>query len=214
MSKVIGVFDSGVGGLSVVRAIEKAMPEHKVLFVNDTKNVPYGTKSPDELMKLVLPILRDMQQQCNVIVVACNTVTTTLAPELRKALDVPLVGMEPMVKPAAEHTTSKTVAIFATPTTLASARYQWLKTTYAAGVRVLQPDCSDWSSMIENSEIDRHTIEKVTEDVCQAGADVIVLGCTHYHWIEDIITKKATGRAIVLQPEQPVISQLRQVLAQ
>ena len=209
----IGVFDSGVGGLSVAQAVEKELPQADILFVNDQDNVPYGTKDPEQLLKLVGPLLSDMAEQgCDVIIVACNTVTTTIIEALRAAITVPLIGMEPMVKPAAETTISRVIAVCATPTTLASSRYNWLKTTYAGGVQVLEPDCSDWSRMIENKRVDRQKIVHIIEKVCRQGADVIVLGCTHYHWIEDLIRETADGRAAVLQPEVPVIVQLKRVL--
>lgn len=212
---IIGVFDSGVGGLSVANAIEKAFPEHEVLLQEDSKNLPYGNKKPEELYALVLPILQAMiDEGCDVIVVACNTVTTTIIAELRVALAVPLLGMEPMVKPATEKTSSGVIAVFATPTTLRSKRYAWLKAEYAKSVKVLEPDCSDWSYMIEHNKIEHAKIQDVTEEVIKNGADTIVLGCTHYHWIEDTIVTQAKGRAEVLQPEQPVITQLRSVLAQ
>lgn len=211
----IGVFDSGIGGLSVANAIKKALPEHQVIFVNDNKNVPYGTKPPEVLLELVVPILEDLVEQgCAVIVVACNTVSTTLINELRERLSVPLIAIEPMVKPAAAQTKSKIIAMCATPTTLASKRYQWLKDTYAKGIAVLEPDCSDWMTMIEDNKIDRQKLQDRIEEVCQKGADVIALGCTHFHWIEEDIKAIAAGRATVLQPEQPAIKQLKRVLAQ
>jgi len=212
---IIGVFDSGIGGLSVANAIEEALPQHEVIFTNDTKHVPYGTKTPEELLGYVEPILLDLVAQgCSVIVVACNTVTTTLIGELRQRIPVPLVGLEPMVKPAALATKTKIIAVCATPTTLASSRYKWLKTTYAQGVKVLEPDCSDWSYMIESNRVDRQHVHDRIDEVCKQGADVIVLGCTHYHWIENIIKETAAERAEVIQPEQPVITQLKKVLAQ
>ncbi len=214
MSK-IGVFDSGIGGLSVARAIEKALPGREVVFVNDTKNVPYGTKTPEALVKIVEPIFKNMQEQgCDVIVVACNTVTTTLIEHLRSVIKVPLIGMEPMVKPAAAQTKSGVIAICATPTTLKSKRYKWLKNAYAAKIKVVEPDCSKWSYMIESNAVDKQKIQDVVDLACSKGADVIVLGCTHYHWIEDIIVQASKGKAVVLQPEKPVIKQLKQVLLQ
>lgn len=209
----IGVFDSGVGGLSVVNAIKKALPDVEVIYAEDKKNIPYGTKTPEQLLKLVTPILQGLEEQgCEVIVIACNTVSTTLADKLRQILKVPVIAMEPMVKPAAELTKTGKIAVFATPTTLASSRYAWLKDTYASGDTVFEPDCSDWSSMIESKQIYRQKIADNTDKVCDEGADVIVLGCTHYHWIEDIINEEAKGRAKVIQPEQPVIQQLKRVL--
>ena len=185
---IIGVFDSGVGGASVVRAIEKALPNSSIIYIGDQANLPYGTKSPAQLLKLVTPKLQWLLDQgCEVIVIACNTITTTLIDKLREKLTIPLVGMEPMVKPAAEKTHSGIIAICATPTTLSSKRYAYLKHTYAQNIKVLEPDCSDWAQMIENKQVDREQIRKRIKAVCQAGADIIVLGCTHYHWIESLI---------------------------
>jgi glutamate racemase len=209
----IGVFDSGIGGLSVAQAIQQALPDAEVLFMDDHEHLPYGTKTPKEILRYALPILEGLGDVgCEVIVVACNTVTTTLIEDLRSKIRVPLVGMEPMVKPAAELTKSGIIAICATPTTLASKRYKWLKQTYAKHVKVLEPDCSDWTQMIETKKVDRQKIHDRINSACQQGADVIVLGCTHYHWIEDEIRQIAAGRATVLQPEQPVIEQLKRVL--
>lgn len=209
----IGVFDSGVGGLSVANTIRKALPDNEVILREDKENLPYGTKTPEQLYNLVLPILEDMEAVgCDVIVVACNTVTTSIISELRVAMEVPLIGMEPMVKPAAERTKSKTIAVFATPTTLGSKRYAWLKQEFAQGVTVVEPDCSSWSSMVENNQVDKEQVKANTEAALAAGADEIVLGCTHYHWIEELIKEYAAGRAEVLQPEQPVIAQLKRVM--
>jgi glutamate racemase len=124
-----------------------------------------------------------------------------------------MIGMEPMVKPAAEQTKSKIIAVCATPKTLTSERYKWLKDTYAQGVQVLEPDCSDWALMIESNSIDREKVAKRIEEVIEQGADQIVLGCTHYHWIEELIKEIAAGRANVIQPEAPVVAQLKRVLA-
>jgi glutamate racemase len=212
--KTIGVFDSGVGGLSVANAIQKALPNAGVIFVNDRENIPYGNKTPGELLTLAEPILNLLSKKCDVIVVACNTVSTTLIEELRKHIHIPLIAMEPMVKPAAEMTKSKVIAVCATPTTLASKCYQGLKDTYAQGVKVIEPDCSDWTQMIETNQIDHSHIEKRIQRALDENADVIVLGCTHYHWIEDLINGIVRDKAQVLQPERAVIAQLKKVLRQ
>jgi glutamate racemase len=209
----IGVFDSGVGGLSVANAIEKAYLHHQIIYVNDRKNVPYGGKTPEVLLRLVTPILQGLVDDgCDVIVIACNTVTTTLIIELRDMLPVPLIGIEPMVKPAAEHTKTGVIAVCATPATLVSERYKWLVSTYAAGKKVIEPDCSQWSYMIEHNTVNDASIALQVKDMCDQGADVIVLGCTHYHWIEEKIRAMAEGRAQIIQPEQAVIRQLQRIL--
>jgi len=126
---------------------------------------------------------------------------------------VPLIAMEPMVKPAAELSRTNTIAVCATPTTLASKRYAWLKEQYAKDTTVLEPDCSNWSKMIESNHVDHREITDKISEVCKQGADVIVLGCTHYHWIEHEIKKVAEKyKAKVIQPEQPVIKQLIRVI--
>jgi glutamate racemase len=215
MGNIIGVFDSGVGGLAIVQAVEQAFPGARVIYSEDSDNLPYGTKTPAQLLPLVLPKLQGLVDQgCQAIVIACNTVTTTLIEELRRQLQVPLVGMEPMIKPAADSTKSRVIAVCATPTTLASARYGWLKHEYAPDITVLEPDCSDWARMIESDQVDRQATTERIEAVCRQGADVIVLGCTHYHWIEELIKSVARERALVIQPEEPVLRQLRQVLGQ
>lgn len=209
----IGVFDSGVGGLSIARAIEKALPNDEVLYVNDRKHVPYGDKTPEQMLNFVEPILQKLvEQDCKVIVVACNTVTMAIIGELRERIPVPLVGIEPMVKPAAAVTKTGVIAVCATPAALKSPRYAWLKQTYANGLKVLEPDCSQWARMIEDSQVNEQKIEAQINEVCRQNADVIVLGCTHYHWIEETIDHMAAGRAKVIQPEQAVVAQLKRVI--
>jgi len=210
----IGVFDSGVGGLSVVHAIHKELPDLEIVYKDDKPHLPYGTKSIEEIHRLVKPIFQSfIDEDCQAIVVACNTVTTNLIKQLREEFPVPMVGMEPAVKPAAEASQSGIIAVCATPRTLSSERYKWLKDEYAKGVKVLEPDCSDWAMMIENNSVDREKVAKTIEEMCAAGADQIVLGCTHYHWIEQLIRQISASRAVVIQPEKPVIKQLKRVLA-
>jgi glutamate racemase len=205
----IGVFDSGVGGLAVANAILEAMPEYEIILKQDKAHVPYGNKTTDEVFTLVVPILEELVQAgCKVIVIACNTVSTNLLKELKKRFSIPLVGIEPMVKPASQLTKTNVIAVFATPLTLTSERYGWLKETYAEDVKVIEPDCSDWSYMIEHDQIDHKKIKQRIDEALEREADVIVLGCTHYHWIEEDIRKLCLNRASVIQPEQVVIKHL------
>lgn len=209
----IGVFDSGVGGLSMANAVKEALPDAEVILRQDKEHVPYGLRPPEEILGFVVPIFQSMiDEGCQVIVVACNTVTTTLISDLRERFSVPLVAIEPMVKPAAKLTKTKVIAVCATPTTLASPRYGWLKKEYAEGVKVLEPDCSDWSAMIEQERINEAAIADRISAILDEKADVIVLACTHYHWIEEEIKELAAGRAQVIQPEPAIIEQLKRVL--
>jgi glutamate racemase len=211
----IGVFDSGIGGKSVADAIALALPNDEIIFANDSEHVPYGTREPQEIFSFIVPIFQNLVDNgCQVIVVACNTVTTTLIEQLRQTFNVPFVAVEPMVKPAAQLTGSKVIAVCATPTTLASPRYAELKNLYAKNITVMEPDCSDWSGLIEQNEITEAEIAKDILPALELGADVIVLGCTHYHWIEQEITEITGGKAIILQPEQALITQLKRVILQ
>lgn len=211
----IGVFDSGIGGLSVAQTIEQELPAHEVMFRYDADHFPYSTRTPEEILEFVVPILRLMvMEECEIIVIACNTVSTTLIQQLREMISVPLIAVEPMIKPAAEYTNSKSIIVCATPTTLASKRYADLKNHYATDVVVYEPDCSDWSSLIERDAVDESYIAASLSDGLANGADVIVLGCTHYHWIESLITTIAAGRAVVLQPEAAIVSRLSEVIKQ
>lgn len=211
----VGVFDSGLGGLSVAQAIRKALPECEVVLREDHDNVPYGTKLPKQLLSLVVPIFSELVADgCEIIVVACNTVSTTLIDELRAEFDVPLIAVEPMVKSAAKLSRSGVIAVCATPTTLTSKRYQQLTARYAQDIVVLEPDCHDWSQMIEHEQIDELRIRHSIESVLEQKADVIVLGCTHYHWIEHQIKDVVGNQAQVLQPEPIIVSQVRQLLEQ
>jgi len=215
MSKVkVGVFDSGIGALSVIKAIKQELPNLEIVYKDDKLHLPYGDKTVTEIYSFVRPIFQEfIDEGCQVIVIACNTVTTNLAPKLREEFPVPMIGMEPAVKPAAEMTRSGIIAVCATPRTLSSERYAWLKREYAPNVKVLEPDCSDWAMMIEDNRVDRDKVAKTIDEVCLTGADIIVLGCTHCHWIEQLIKEVAANRARVIQPEKPVVHQLKRVLS-
>jgi glutamate racemase len=211
----IGVFDSGVGAIPIIHAIQKELPRLEIVYKDDKKHLPYGSRSIEEIHQFVKPIFQEfVAEGCKVIVVACNTVTTNLISELRDEFQIPMVGMEPAVKPAAEATKSGIIAVCATPRTLSSKRYAWLKREYAKNTEVLEPDCSDWAMMIENNRLDRDKIAESINELCAKNADQIVLGCTHYHWIEELIREVAANRAQVIQPEQPVINQLKRVTEQ
>lgn len=211
----VGVFDSGVGGESVANAIKRAKPELEIMYVQDKENIPYGTKTREQLIELVTPIIQKLVNEgCQIVVIACNTVTTNIISQLRQRFDVPLIGIEPMIGPAAEKTKSKTITVCATPATLASPRYNELKMQYGSDVKVIEPDCGNWAVMIEDNNVDQEHIRAIVDESLGQGSDVFVMGCTHYHWIEDIIDEMTADKAVVLQPESAVIAQLERVIAE
>lgn len=209
----IGVFDSGVGGLSVANAIKVKLQGVEVLLREDKENLPYGAKTPDELYLLVKPILLEMQAAgCEIIVIACNTVTTNIMTRLAATVSIPLIGMEPMVEAAATLTKSGVITVCATQATLSSDRYKQLKLQFCDNIAVSEPDCSTWAQMIENNDINHEHIRNIIKSEIEKGSDVIVLGCTHYHWIRGFIIDVVNDKAIVIQPEQEVIFRLQEVI--
>lgn len=215
MSKTIGVFDSGIGGLSIANYIQQALPETNVIFKNDSINVPYGTKTDEELIKLCFPLLQDLAEKSDVLVIACNTLTTNLLPEIKKAINIPVIGVEPLLERAKLYSISKTITVCATPRTLNSQRYAQLKQEFASDMNIIEPDCSNWSSMIEKYDVDHKSIRKIIKESCKNGSDVIVLGCTHYHWIADEINQTAAKyQAMVIFPEESIVERLKPILEQ
>lgn len=206
ISMKIGVFDSGIGGEAIAHALKATFPQATIVTVNDSAHVPYGTKTKHEVIALtdaaIQPLLRS---SCDVVVIACNTATAFGIEYLRATYPTQsFIGIEPMVKTAAQLTTTGKIAVFATTSTLSSERYAALKQRYADALSVLEPDCSDWARLIENNAINRSHIQAVVEEVCDAGADVIVLGCTHYHWIKETIVGMSEGRAQVIEPSEAI----------
>lgn len=210
----IGLFDSGSGGRSFIAPILERFPGAEVIYKEDVKNLPYGTKTPQELLTLTVPFFHDFEAEgCEAIVVACNTVTTNIIHELRSEVTIPLVGVEPMIKPAALLSKTGVIAVCATPRTLKSDRYAFLKQRYAPATQIVEPDCSNWASLIENNQTNELQLEKMIESLRQENVDVIVLGCTHYHWIEEELQHLAGPGMMVIQPIEPVLDQLARVLA-
>jgi glutamate racemase len=210
----LGVFDSGIGGEAVAAALRISFPNATVITVNDRTNLPYGNKTPSEVIQFtnaaIQPLLKDA---CEVIILACNTATALALETLRATYpQQKFIGIEPMIKTAAALTDTATIAVCATPATLQSARYHELRATYGSGIRIIEPDCSTWAYMIENNQVNQDNIEGTITDLCEQGADVIVLGCTHYHWIKDDILALTNGRAQVIEPSDAIGRQVEQLL--
>lgn len=210
----LGVFDSGVGGEAVAQALKLQFPDASIITVNDTPNVPYGSKSADVVLELTDAAIQPLLDGTfDVIVLACNTATATAIETLRaKYPDQKFIGIEPMIKTAAELTKASTIAVFATPATLASDRYLALLGKYGAHLDVIEPDCSQWAYWIENNQINSERIAAVINDVRRRGADVIVLGCTHYHWIKQLISEIAGSSVTVIEPSEAIGRRVKALL--
>lgn len=212
----IGVFDSGIGGEAVAAALQATFPEAHITTVNDKAHVPYGDKSASEVLSLTEAALQPLiNNNYDVIVLACNTATAIAIEALR--INYPsqhFIGIEPMIKPASLTTKTNIIAVCATPATLASERYDGLVHRYGAHLDIIEPDCSQWAYLIENNQISRSLVEATINDVCSKGADVIVLGCTHYHWIKELVIDAAKGRAVVLEPSEAIGQRVRALFSE
>jgi len=191
----VGVFDSGVGGLSVLRALHDRMPGVPLLYVADSGHAPYGERSDAYVMARSRCIVEHLLAQgAQGVVIACNTATAVAVRELRSALpSVPIIGVEPGLKPALAVTRNRRIGVMATPSTLASAKFQALIDAHANGATVVARPCPGLAALIERGELDAPAlIEAVAEHTAAlraAQVDTVVLGCTHYTFVHDHIQR-------------------------
>jgi glutamate racemase len=213
-SMKIGVFDSGVGGQAVAHRLSELLPDAEIICVDDHAHVPYGSRPVDEIIKLADTAIQPLiGARCDTIVIACNTVTTVAISHLRaKYPGTNFVGIEPMVKPAAAQTTSGRIAVLATPATLASPTYNTLKKTWAEGVTIIEPDTASWAGLIEIGQAQKVPIEDTVRGLVDQGVDVIVLACTHYHWLKKRAENAVDGKATVLEPSDAIGKRIMSLL--
>lgn len=202
----IGIFDSGIGGEAIANTVRSHFPDARITIVNDRDNVPYGNKPSYQVKQLTESAIQPLlHAQCDVIVIACNTATAVAIDHLRTTYPHQhFIGLEPMLKPASKLTKTGIITVCATPVTLASTNYNDLKRRYASDITVIEPNCSEWARLIENNTINREEIERVVNESKKAGADVMVLGCTHYHWIKEAIQELAGSSTTILEPSEAV----------
>ncbi len=201
----IGVFDSGAGGLSVVAAIRASLPGQEIVYFADTAFVPYGSRSDGEILdRTRLCCARLLEHDVRALVIACNTATANAIDAVRAWAPVPVVGVEPGLKPGAAATRSGVVGVLATAATLASRRYaELLRRTHAEApaVRFVEHAAQGWVELVESGEIDtpaaHETIRASVTPLLQEGADTLVLGCTHYPFLRRAIEAVAPGVAII-----------------
>jgi len=189
----IGVFDSGVGGLSVLHEIRARLPQESLLYVADSGHVPYGEKSPEFIRERSQKIAGFLLEQgAKALVLACNTATAAAVADLRERYpELPIVGMEPAVKPAAAATRSGVVGVLATTGTLKSAKFAALLDRFAGDVRVVTQPCPGLVEQIEAGELDgprtRGLLRGWVEPLLAEGCDTLILGCTHYPFIKPLL---------------------------
>ncbi|MCJ7715971.1 MAG: glutamate racemase [Anaerolineales bacterium] len=214
----IGIYDSGVGGLSVLREIHRQYPHEDCIYIADQIHVPYGTRSREQVLEYSEGIVRYLLSRgSKIIVVACNTASAVALAELRKIYpDIPFVGMEPAVKPAAEGTSSGVVGVLATPATFQGDLYASTVEKFARGVKILQDTCPGLVSQIEKGKIDhpdtRSILENALIPMLEEGVDEVVIGCTHYPFVIPIIREIVGEKVRVIDPAPAVARQAGRLL--
>jgi len=198
----VGVFDSGLGGLSVLQHIRAALPEERLIYVADSAHVPYGDKSTAFIAQRSHAITRFLiEQGAQAIVIACNTATAAAADSLRTCFDLPIVAMEPAIKPAVAATRNGIVGVLATVGTLESARFAALLERHASSVKIVTQGCPGLVEKIEQGDLagtdTRALLERYLRTLLARGTDTLILGCTHYPFLSPLI-REIVGADIVL----------------
>jgi glutamate racemase len=214
---MIGIFDSGVGGLSVFREIVRILPEEKYIYWSDNAHCPYGEKSRDYIIDRARAVTSFLiEQGADIIVVACNTATAAAISTLREEFPVPFIGMEPAVKPAAQATRSGVVGVLATAGTLRATKYIDTRAKWAHDVKIVEHIGQGFVELVEKGNVSgpeaESIVEKSVRPLIEAGADTIVLGCTHYPFLTETIMKAAGTPVTLIDPAPAVAKHLMEVM--
>jgi glutamate racemase len=219
-SSPIGLFDSGIGGLSILREVQRQLPAESIIYLADQAHVPYGQRTLEEVRQLSFAIVEFLLEQgAKLITVACNTASAASLHALREQYPrIPFVGMEPAVKPAAEKTRSHTVGVLATPATFQGALFTSVVERFAKGVNVLQETLPGMVELIEKGEIEsaetHRALEQGVRPLLEQGADTLVLACTHFPFIIPQLKKIVGEKVKVIDPSPAVARQIDRLLSQ
>ena len=206
----IGILDSGVGGLPVLREIRALLPQHPLVYVGDSAWCPYGNKPAEDIRGRVRAHTDFLLKQgASLVVIACNSATIAAVEHLRATYPVPFVGMEPAVKPAAALTESGVVGVLATEASLAGEKFHRLINTHARDLRVITVPCPKFVTLVEDGHFSGDEVESAiheyTDPLLAAGADVLVLGCTHYPFLKNAISR-VVGPSVTLLDTGPAVA--------
>ncbi len=210
----IGIYDSGAGGLSTLRDIRHALPDEPLVYVADSAHLPYGEKSQEFLERRALAIADYfVSRHARAIAVACNTATAAAIGTIRAHHpDLVVVGIEPAIKPAAQLSRTGVIGVFATHGTLASPRFAALAQRAASGARVVLRPCPDWVLLVENGQLDddaaRAAVDSAATALLDAGADVLVLGCTHFPFLLPMLRQRVGPDFPIIEPGPALARQL------
>lgn len=215
----IGIFDSGVGGTSIWKEINQLMPSENTIYLADSKNAPYGEKSKEQILQLSIKNTELLLSKgCKLIVVACNTATTNAISYLRKNYEVPFIGIEPAIKPAALQSQSKKVGVLATKGTLSSSLFHSTAENHANGIQILEQEGAGLVPLIEQGKVESKEIkillEKYLKPMLNEGIDYLVLGCTHYPYLIPVLREILPENVKVIDSGEAVARQTKAILEQ
>jgi glutamate racemase len=213
-ARPIAVFDSGVGGISVLKHIHHLLPSEHLLYVADSFHAPYGNKSAAEVQARCFAIADFfIERNAKALVVACNTATASAIDQMRAKYSLPIIGMEPAVKPAAEASRTGIIGVLATTGTLQSAQFAALLESYGRNVEVVTQACVGLVECVERGELRDDSTKALLRKYCQPlldeGADTIVLGCTHYPLLKSLIQEVVGADVVLIDTGDAVASQLK-----
>ena len=214
----IGIFDSGIGGISVLRAVREQMPEESIIYLGDQGHVPYGSRSMEQIQNFSEEITRFLLDEgAKIIVVACNTASAAALKYLREKFpSFHFVGMEPAVKPAAERTQTGKVGVLATPATFQGRLYASVVERFANGVELFQDTCPGLVQQIEQGQLNGSVTRRILEDallpMLEKNIDTVVLGCTHYPFVVPLMQQIVGDNVRVIDPAPAVAKQTGRLL--
>lgn len=214
----IGIFDSGVGGLSIWKEINTLLPNEHTIYLADSANAPYGQKSKQDIIDLSIKNTELLLSKgCKIIVVACNTATTNAIELLRRNYDVPFIGIEPAIKPAALHTKTKAIGILATKGTLSSELFQNTSELHAENIEIVEQVGKGLVELIEAGKMNSSTMEKLLQSYIKPmvakNIDYLVLGCTHYPFLIPLLRELLPAGVSIIDSGEAVARQTKSVLS-
>ncbi|MCI0668276.1 MAG: glutamate racemase [Methylococcaceae bacterium] len=213
----IGLFDSGVGGLSVARHIQRELPAERLLYIADSAYAPYGTKTTAEVEERAVKLSQYLiQRRVKALVVACNTATAAAITRLRSLHSIPIIGMEPAVKPAVSLTRTGVIGVLATAATLNSAKFTRLQAEFGQGVKIITQACPGLVELVEKGDLDgtetRQLAAEYLGKLTSRGADTVVLGCTHYPFLLPLFRQLSGPHIRILDTGLPVAREVQRQL--
>lgn len=213
----IGIFDSGVGGTSIFKEIHALLPYENTIYLADSFNAPYGTKTQDEIITLSIKNMELLiAKNCKLVVVACNTATTNAIRVLRERYSIPIIGIEPAIKPAALQTQTKVIGILATKGTLSSELFHRTTDLYSHGIKVIEQVGEGIVTLMENGQMESEEmnalLKKYMQPMIDANIDYLVLGCTHYPYLTPKLSELLPKHVKIIDSGEAVAKYTKAIL--